>query len=95
MKPRKSSAVPRMLSLLLVTMPLWTSGCAPGPASSPVVVPGSNPCATLPLPAYSHAFNGAVADELAALPPGAALRTVVHDYVAERDAIKACRSVKP
>jgi hypothetical protein len=78
--------------LLPLGISLWT-GCA-GPASSVTAEPATNPCLLLPLHAYSPEVNAALADEIQAAPVSAEWPDVVRDYVALRDAVKACRAVK-
>ena len=67
------------------TMPLWIpllllTGCETAAG-----------CKALPLPSYDRAFNQRLADELEAMPPGAASERAILDYAALRDAVRACR----
>jgi len=73
--------------LRLIFLPIATlllSGCA--------TVGGS--CDLLPLKTYSQHYRNRLADEVAAAPAGAAWPAAVVDYVALRDAVRACRGGK-
>jgi len=48
----------------------------------------------LPLKTYSQDYRNRLADEVAAAPAGAAWPAAVADYVALRDAARACRGGK-
>jgi hypothetical protein len=51
-------------------------------------------CDLLPLKTYSQTYRNRLADEVAAAPASAAWPTAVSDYVALRDAVRACRGGK-
>jgi hypothetical protein len=51
-------------------------------------------CDLLPLKTYRQHYRNRLADEVAAVPAGAAWPAAVADYVALRDAVRACRSSK-
>lgn len=59
------------------------AGCATSLATAPP--------SCLPLSTYSPAQQKALAEAVAALPPGSPLLDLVTDYAAMRDADRACR----
>lgn len=67
--------------LLLLAM-ICLSGCA---------TPGFNGCALLPLKTYDKPFNERLADEVGRASVDAAWPQAVTDYVALRDAVRACK----
>jgi hypothetical protein len=70
--------------MLLPIATLLLSGCATAGGS----------CDLLPLKTYSQTYRNRLADEVAAAPAGAAWPTAVSDYIALRDAVRACRGGK-
>lgn len=62
-------------------MTLLIAGCATG---------GSDTSVCPPVVEYSREFQVQMADELATLPPGAALREAMKDYAVMRDQARAC-----
>jgi len=73
-------STPRRVGLLLAT--IWLSACArvgsePGPICPPV-------------PEYSPAFQARAAEEVEALPEGAALLVMMQDYAVMREQARAC-----
>lgn len=77
--------VMRRLTLPLIAT-LWLSACATA---------GSNPGAACPPPVdYSADFQKRLANEIEALPVGAALERAMLDYGRERAELRACRGAK-
>ena len=87
--PRVSGSSRRKLPLLLSGL-LSLSGCAAAPAYD-TGRPAANPCRFIALKDYSPAFNHTLADELQAAPAGATWPGIVPDYMALRDAVRACQ----
>ena len=52
---------------------------------------GSDTCQLLPLKAYGPIFSMGLADEVQAAPANAVWPMALTDYVALRDAVRACR----
>jgi len=74
------------------TLPLIAASCLAGCAVAASSV-STNPCQAIPLRDYSREFNAELADEVDTAPPGARWPAAVGDYVALRDAVRACKSV--
>lgn len=73
-----------MNRLAILAAVLWLTGCAsPPPVSTNAVCP-------IPK-AYSKADEATVAGEMKAAPADAEWPGWISDYIAERDALKACR----
>jgi hypothetical protein len=88
----RTSPKPRTLRLL--TGLLLLNGCATAPVSSPAITATSNPCALLPVKVYGPAYNKELANEIEAAPKGAMWPLAVTDYIALRDAVKACAGTR-
>ena len=75
----------RILNLaLLVTVTTLCAGCATGA--------GSDACDLIPLRVYDAGFNQRLAGEVETADAGAAWPEAVADYIALRDAVRACRN---
>ena len=70
--------------IALAVVMILLSGCAGAGFDTP---PGTCP----PVVAYSQAEQVRVADELAALPEGAAIAEWLADYAVLREQVRACR----
>jgi hypothetical protein len=67
--------------MFLLLAPILLIGCAS---------PGSDTCGLLPLRTYGPIFSMQLADEVQAAPAAAVWPQAVTDYVALRDAVRAC-----